>query len=111
RSDHTAPGRDLRVQSGDAFDVTAERVQTDYNQEQLAPPKRGMAPRQRITAAYRVTIANAKPQAVSVDVREARFGVWRVTDSSVPAEKLSATEVRFRGSAAAKGDGTPQDRR
>jgi len=106
RSDHTAPGRDLRVQSGDAFDVTAERVQTDYNQEQLAPPKRGMAPRQRITAAYRVTIANAKPQAVSVDVREARFGVWRVTDSSVPAEKLSATEVRFRVSVPANGDAT-----
>lgn len=33
--DHTAPGRDLRLQSGDAFDVTAERVQTDFNQEQL----------------------------------------------------------------------------
>src|SRR5207244_2622695 len=48
RSEHTAPGRDLRVQSGDAFDITAERVQTDYAQEQLAPPKRGMAPRQRI---------------------------------------------------------------
>src|SRR3989442_3870191 len=47
RSEHTAPGRDLRVQSGDAFDITAERVQTDYAQEQLAPPKRGMAPRQR----------------------------------------------------------------
>jgi hypothetical protein len=106
RITHTAPGRDVRVQSGDAFDVTAERVQTDYNQEQLAPPKRGMAPRQRITAAYRVTIANAKPQAVSVDVREARFGVWRVTDSSVPAEKLSATEVRFRVSVPANGDAT-----
>src|SRR5207249_4449098 len=26
RSDHTAPGRDLRVQSGEAFDVTAERL-------------------------------------------------------------------------------------
>jgi len=33
---------------------------------------------------------------VTVDVREARFGVWRVTDSSVGPEKLSATEVRFR---------------
>ena len=106
RSDHTAPGRDLRVQAGDAFDVTAERVQTDYNQEQLAPPKRGMAPRQRITASYKVTISNARAQPVSVDVREARFGVWRVTDSSVPAEKLSATEVRFRVSVPANGDAT-----
>jgi len=104
RSDHTAPGGDLRVQSGDAFDVTAERVQTDYTQEQLAPPKRGVPPRQRITAAYKVTIANAKSVAVSVDVREARFGAWRVTDSSIPAEKLSATEVRFRLSVPANGD-------
>ncbi len=105
-SGHTAPGRDLRVQSGDAFDITAERVQTDYAQEQLAPPKRGMAPRQRITASYKVTISNAKPAAVTVDVREARFGVWRVTDSSVGPEKLSATEVRFRVPIPANGEAT-----
>jgi len=105
-SGHTAPGRDLRVQSGDAFDITAERVQTDYAQEQLAPPKRGMAPRQRITASYKVTISNAKPAAVTVDVREARFGVWRVTDSSVGPEKLSATEVRFRVPVPANGEAT-----
>jgi len=106
QSGHTAPGRDLRVPSGDAFDITAERVQTDYTQEQLAPPKRGMAQRQRITASYRVTISNAKPVAVTVDVREARFGVWRVTESSVPTEKLSATEVRFRIPVPANGDAT-----
>ena len=105
-SAHTAPGRDLRVQSGDAFDITAERVQTDYAQEQLAPPKRGMTPRQRVTASYKVAISNAKPAAVTVDVREARYGMWRVTDSSVPAEKLSATEVRFRISVPANGDAT-----
>jgi hypothetical protein len=106
RTDHTAPGRDLRVLSGAAFDVTAERVQTDYSQEQLAPARRGVAPRQRVTAAYKVTLANAKPEAVTVDVREARFGVWRVVESSVPAEKLSATEVRFRVVVPANGDAT-----
>jgi len=106
RSEHTAPGRDLRVQSGDAFDISAERVQTDYAQEQLAPPKRGMAARQRITASYKITISNAKPAPVTVDMREARFGVWRVTESSVPAEKLSSTEVRFRISVPANGDAT-----
>jgi len=106
RSDHTAPGRDVRVQSGDAFDVTAERVQTDYGQEPIPPPKRGLPARQRITAAYKVTITNAKSQPVSVDVREARFGVWRVTESSIPAEKLSAAEVRFRVSVPPNGDAT-----
>lgn len=106
QSDHTAPGRDLRVQSGDAFDVTAERVQTDYTQEPIPPPRRGMPTRQRVTATYRVTITNAKAEAVSVDVHETRFGVWRVIDSSVPAEKLSATEVRFRLAVPANGDAT-----
>jgi hypothetical protein len=93
---HTAPGRDVRVQSGDAFDVTAERVQTDYNQEQLPSERRNVPPRQRVTAAFKVTITSAKAEAVTVDVRESHFGNWRIVESSVPAEKLSASEVRFR---------------
>jgi len=95
-NDHTAPGRDLRLQSGDAFDVTAERVQTDFNQETLPALRRGLPTRQRVTAAYRVTVTNAKSESVTVDVRESRYGVWKIVESSVPAEKLSATEMRFR---------------
>lgn len=105
-NDHTAPGRDLRVQSGDAFDITAERVQTDYNQEQLPPPQRGMPARQRVTASYRVTITNAKSDAVSIDVRESHFGAWKITESSVPPEKLSSTESRFRVQVPAGGSAT-----
>lgn len=100
---HTPAGKDLRVQSGDAFDVTAERVQTDYTQEQIPPAKRGMPTRQRVTASYRVTVTNAKTVAATVDVRESHFGTWRVTESSVPAEKLSSSESRFRLSVPAGG--------
>jgi hypothetical protein len=105
-TDHTAPGRDLRLQSGDAFDITADRVQTDYNQEQLPAERRGLPPRQRVTAAYRVTVSNAKAEAVNVDVREAHFGSWKIVESSVPAEKLSSTESRFRLSVPAGGSAT-----
>jgi hypothetical protein len=105
-NDHTAPGRDLRLQSGDAFDITAERVQTDFTQEQLPPARRGLPVRQRVTAAYRVTIANAKDQAVTVDVRESHFGDWKIIESSTPAEKLSSTESRFRVSVPARGEAT-----
>jgi hypothetical protein len=93
---HTPAGKDLRVQSGDAFDVTAERVQTDFNQEQIPPARRGLNPTMRVTASFRVTLRNAKAEAVMVDVREVHQGEWRVTASSLPAEKLSASEVRFR---------------
>ena len=105
-NDHTAPGRDLRVQSGDAFDITAERVQTDWNQEQLPPVRRGMPNRQRVTASYRVAISNAKSEAVTVDVREAHSGSWKIVESSIPAEKLSSTESRFRVSVPAAGEAT-----
>jgi hypothetical protein len=93
---HTPAGKDLRVQSGDAFDVTAERVQTAFNQEQVPSPGRGVPAHTRVTASYRVTVTNAKPRAITVDVRETHFGTWKVVESSVPAEKLSSTESRFR---------------
>jgi hypothetical protein len=93
---HTPAGADVRLQSGDAFDVAAERVQTDYRVEDLTPARRGVPARRRVTAALRVTVTNAKTEAVTVDVRERRAGEWRVVESSVPSEKLSAAEARFR---------------
>jgi hypothetical protein len=102
---HTPAGRPVRLQAGDAFDLTAERVQTDFRQEQRpGPAGQRVPPRQRVTAAFRVTITSAKPVPATVDVREMRFGEWRVVASSVPAEKLSATEVRFRVRVPANGE-------
>ena len=104
--DHTPAGKDVRVQSGDAFDITAERVQTDYTQEQLPPARKGVPPGQRVTASYRVTLTNAKPDSVTVDVRETHYGAWRITDSSVPGEKVSSSETRFRVRVPANGSAT-----
>jgi len=103
---HTPAGKDLRVQSGDAFDVTAERVQTDYHQTSLPNPPPARGTHSRVTASYRVTLTNAKSQAVTVDVREDHWGNWSIVESSVPAEKLSSTEQRFRVSVPANGTAT-----
>jgi hypothetical protein len=39
-------------------------------------------------------------------VREAHFGSWRIVESSVPAEKLSSSESRFRVAVPAGGEAT-----
>lgn len=95
---HMAPGRDLRLGAGTAFDVTAERVQTDYVTTREA--RRTIA-----LASYRVTIRNAKDSAVTVDVLEERRGEWTLVESSVPAERLSSTQTRFRVRVPAGGEG------
>ena len=103
---HTPAGKDLRVESGDAFDVTAERVQTDYHQTNIPNPPPGRGSHTRVTASYKVTLTNAKSQAIVVDVRESHWGDWKITDSSVSAEKLSSSEQRFRVPVPANGTAT-----
>jgi hypothetical protein len=98
---HSAAGEDLTLFAGNAFDLTAKRVQTDYV---TTPEKRGGVTRTIATLAYRVTIRNAGDSAQSVDVREERGGEWTVESSSVPAEKVSSTVTRFRVSVPAGGE-------
>ena len=101
RMDHTAPGEDVRLAAGTAFDLTARRVQTTYVTRRDSS-KAGI--RTVATADYRVTIRNATDSAATVDVHEDRAGEWSVVSSSVPAEKLSSTRTRFRVKVPARGE-------
>ncbi len=102
--DHTPAGADVRLYTGDAFDLTSEWLQTDWRTEpRQRQPITGTAGPQKVTASYRVTLRNAKAEAVTVDVIERHQGEWKVTESSMPAERLSAGEVRFRVSLPAGG--------
>lgn len=93
---HSAPGQDLRLTAGTAFDITAERIQIDYTTQRETRRTIGLA-------GYRVTVNNAKDSAVTVDVLEERHGEWSVLESSVPGEKLSSTLTRFRVRVPARG--------
>lgn len=86
---HTAPGQELRLPAGHAFDLTARRVQTTYRTQRDSL-------RTHAFADFRVTVANAKDSAAVVDVLEERQGEWSVLQSSVRAERLSSTRTRFR---------------
>jgi hypothetical protein len=92
--EHTAPGNDLRLSAGNAFDLTAKRIQTSYVTRRDSTKSRGV--HTVATADYRVTLKNATDSAVTIDVQEERAGEWSVIASSVPAEKVSSTVTRFR---------------
>ncbi|MGE0441910.1 MAG: DUF4139 domain-containing protein [Gemmatimonadales bacterium] len=94
---HTAAGQDLRLSAGTAFDLTAERTQSEYQTQRVN--NRTVA-----TAAYEVTVSNAGDSTATVDVLETRGGEWSVVSSSVPAEKLSSTQTRFRVRVPARGE-------
>jgi hypothetical protein len=92
--DHTPAGQTLTLTAGTAFDLTAKRVQTSYATRRDSTRAGGV--RTVATIGYAVALSNAKDEAVTIDVREERGGEWAIVQSSVPAEKLSATAVRFR---------------
>ncbi len=97
---HTAAGQPLELDAGTAFDLTAKRTQTTYS---IARDKNN---RSTATADYRVTLANATDSAATVDVYEERGGDWSVLQSSIPADRVSSTRVRFRVTVPAKGEAT-----
>jgi hypothetical protein len=92
--DHTAPGNDLRLKAGNAFDLSARRVQMNYVTRRDSTKARGV--HTVATADYRVTLKNALDSTVTIDVQEERAGEWSVVASSVPPEKVSSTITRFR---------------
>jgi hypothetical protein len=91
---HTPAGRDLRLTTGTAFDITAERTQTFRE-------RRGQ---RELVAAFRVVVRNAKDAAVTVEVLERFIGNVEVLSSTVPAERVAAGSVRFPVTVAAGGE-------
>ena len=85
RIDHTPKDESVRVKLGDAFDVVAERKQTDY--KSIA--------RNVFEYAYEIRLRNHKEEAVTVVVNEPIGGDWEIVNSSFPAEKTAAFAARF----------------
>jgi hypothetical protein len=102
--DHTPAGEEVRLGAGQAFDLTAKRVQTSYSTRRDSVTTGNW--RTVATADYRVTLSNAGETTVAVDVMEERGGEWSVVSSSVKGEKLSSTRTRFRVPVPARGKAT-----
>jgi hypothetical protein len=96
RINHTPKDETLNLKIGNAFDVVAERKQTDF---------------QRIGGSvfeveYAVTLRNHKPIPVTVEVNEPIGGTWRMLRSSHEWTKTDAWAAQFQAPIAADGEAT-----
>ncbi len=97
--DHTPKNETLRLKLGEAFDVTADKTQTDF--VKLS----GTGPWQyQFETAYRIRLRNAKPEAVTVKVREPIPGDWKILESSHPHQKVSANLAEWEIKIPAEGE-------
>lgn len=83
--DHTAKDEKFKIKIGEAFDVVAERIQTDY--KQLDP--------RVYEVASEVSLRNRKKDDINVLVEEPIPGDWEMLSNTHPYEKLQANLIRF----------------
>jgi hypothetical protein len=98
RIDHTPKNETVRLKLGNAFDVTADKKQTDF--------KRREAGLRAYESAYEIVLRNAKTEAVSVTVREPVPGDWTMLDETQRHEKVAAGTAQWRINVPAGGSTT-----
>jgi len=83
--DHTPKNESVRLKLGDAFDVTADKKQTDF--KTLPRPSKGNS---AFESAFELTLKNAKIQKVTVTVQEPIGGDWKILSESHPHTKANS---------------------
>jgi hypothetical protein len=100
RIDHTPKDEQISLHVGNAFDVVAERKQTDFK----------MVSNQLYEMEYEITLRNHKTTPITVEVNEPIGGDWEILNSTfkwtktaafaaqfvVPVEKDGASVLRYR---------------
>ncbi|MBU3956067.1 DUF4139 domain-containing protein [bacterium] len=85
RIEHTPKDEEIKLKIGEAFDVVAERIQTDYK---------------RITtilheSEWEITLRNHKEEDIEAGIIEPLYGNWKVISQSHPYKKEDAFTIRF----------------
>jgi hypothetical protein len=83
--DHTPKNESIRMKLGEAFDLTADKKQTDF--QKLSGTGRY---NYVFETAYQIVIKNAKTEAVTVTVREPMPGDWTMVSESLPHTKAAS---------------------
>lgn len=99
--DHTPKNEKVRLKLGEAFDVTADKKQTDF--KKLPNPAKGNA---LFESAYEIVLKNAKKEAVTVTVQEPIPADWKMLKESHPHEKATSNTAVWKISIPAEGKTT-----
>jgi hypothetical protein len=99
RVDHTPKNEKVRLKLGDAFDVTADKKQTDFKKLGGSGKYNYM-----FESAYEIVLKNAKKEAVVVTVQEPMPGDWQVLSESHPSSKDSSNTAVWKVSVPAEGN-------
>jgi len=101
RIDHTPMNEKVRLKLGDAFDVTANKKQTDF--KKLAAPSKGNA---SFESAYKIVIKNAKNKAITVTVQEPIPAEWKILQENHKHKKASSNTAVWNINVPAEGKTT-----
>lgn len=101
RIDHTPKNETVRLKLGEAFDVTADKKQTDF--KKLPNPAKGSS---AFESAYEVVIKNAKKERVTVIVQEPIPGDWKILKTNHPSEKVTSNTAAWKIDVPAEGKTT-----
>lgn len=99
--EHTPKNETVRLKLGDAFDVTADKKQTDF--KVLPKPTKSS---NAYESAYEITLKNAKKEKVSVTVQEPISGDWQIVSESMPHRKANSQLAVWRVEVPAEGTAT-----
>lgn len=94
--DHTPKNETVRLKLGSAFDVTADKKQTDFKK----------ASKREYRTAFEITLKNAKKEAVIVTVQEPIGGDWKILSESAPHKKMNSHLAQWKIKVPAEGKTT-----
>ncbi|HEX6530474.1 MAG TPA: DUF4139 domain-containing protein, partial [Burkholderiales bacterium] len=101
RIDHTPKNETVRLKLGEAFDVTADKKQTDFKRRE--PTNRASYV---FESAYEIVLRNAKKEAATVVVREPVPGDWTMLEQSQAHTKVAAGTAEWKVKVPAEGTTT-----
>lgn len=85
RMGHTPKDEEVKLKVGKAFDVVAERIQTDYKQITTRLHE----------SEWEITVRNHKREDITLGIVEPLLGSWKVVSNSHPYKKVDAFTIRF----------------